>query len=110
DEQDPKRLSAKSVELPVPASVSLDEPRREWRRLHHCEPPRLSRDLLVRRIGYRLQELQHGGLCQSTPRKLKTLAKMFRTEGRIAPDPGLSLKPPVPGWCANGMAALTPSR
>ena len=93
DGQDPKWLFAKLVELPVPAHVSLDELRREWRRLHNCEPPRLSRDLLARRIGYRLQELQHGGLNKSTRRKLKTLAKMFRTEGRVAPDPGLSLKP-----------------
>ena len=81
------------VELPVSASASLDELRREWRRLYHREPPRLSRDLLMRGIGYRLQELQHGGLSKSTRRKLKTLAKMFRTEGRVAPDPGLSLKP-----------------
>jgi hypothetical protein len=89
----PTNLSANSAELPVPASTSLDELRQEWRRLYHCEPPRLSRDLLARGIGYRLQELQHGGLSNSTRRKLKTLAKMFRTEGRVAPDPGLSLKP-----------------
>jgi hypothetical protein len=88
----PKRLSAKP-EFPVPASAGLDELRREWRRLYHCEPPRISRDLLMRGIGYRLQELQHGGLIKSTRRKLKTLAKMFRTEGRVSPDPGLSLKP-----------------
>jgi hypothetical protein len=94
---EPKRhadkLSAKSAALPVAAGTSLDELRREWRRLYHCEPPRLSRDLLVRGIGYRLQELQHGGLSNSTRRKLKTLTKMFRTEGRVSPDPGLCLKP-----------------
>lgn len=73
--------------------ASLDELRREWRRLYRGEPPKLSRDLLMRGIGYRLQEIQHGGLGKSTGRKLKTLAKMFRTEGRVAPDPGLSLKP-----------------
>jgi hypothetical protein len=28
-----------------------------------------------------------------TRRKLKTLAKIFQTTGRVAPDPGLSLKP-----------------
>ena len=49
--------------------------------------------MLIRGIGYRRQEIQHGGLGKSTRRKLKTLAKMFRTEGRVAPDPGLSLKP-----------------
>ena len=79
---------------PLPLDdASLDELRREWRRLYRSEPPKISRDLLVRGIGYRLQEIQHGGLGKTTRRKLKTLAKMFRTEGRVAPDPGLSLKP-----------------
>jgi Protein of unknown function (DUF2924) len=74
-------------------NASLDELRSEWRRLYRSEPPRISRDLLIRGVGYRLQEIQHGGLGKSTQRKLKTLAKMFRTEGRVAPDPGLSMKP-----------------
>jgi hypothetical protein len=73
--------------------ASLDELRRKWRRLYRCEPPRFSRDLLIRGIGYRLQEFQHGGLGKAMRRKLKTLAKMFRTAGRVAPDPGLTLKP-----------------
>jgi len=73
--------------------ASLDEVRREWRRLYRNEPPRISRDLLVRGIGYRHQELQHGGFGKSTRRKLKTLAKMFQTTGQVTPDPGLSLKP-----------------
>ena len=73
--------------------ANLDELRGEWRRLYRSEPPRISRDLLIRGVAYRLQEIQHGGLGKSTQRKLKTLAKMFRTEGRVAPDPGLSLKP-----------------
>ena len=73
--------------------TSLDELRREWRRLYRSEPPRISRDFLIRGIGYRRQEIQHGGLGKSTRRKLKTLAKMFRTDGRVAPDPGLNLKP-----------------
>jgi hypothetical protein len=90
---EPDKLSAKPANLTVSTSANLEELRREWRRLYHRDPPRLSRDLLVRGIGYRLQELQHGGLSNSTRRKLKTLAKMFRAEGRVAPDPGLSLKP-----------------
>lgn len=36
--------------------------RDEWRRLCRSEPPRISRDLLMRSIGYRLQELEFGGL------------------------------------------------
>jgi hypothetical protein len=75
------------------AHASLEKLRGEWRRLYRCEPPRVSRDLLIRGIAYRYQELQHGGLGKTTRRKLKTLAKMFRTTGRVSPDPGLALKP-----------------
>src|SRR5262249_16006365 len=73
--------------------ANLEELRRNWRELYCSEPPRISRDLLIRGIGYRRQELQHSGISKSTRRKLKTLARMFRTTGRVAPDPGLSLKP-----------------
>jgi hypothetical protein len=92
-------ITQRRRELPLTAvthtldDASLDELRCEWRRLYRSEPPRISRDMLIRGVGYRLQEIQHGGLGKSTRRKLKTLAKMFRTEGRVAPDPGLSLKP-----------------
>ena len=88
----PMRIARRRGHLALD-DASLDELRCEWRRLYRSEPPRISRDLLIRGIGYRLQEIQHGGLGKSTRRKLKTLAKMFRTEGRVAPDPGLSLKP-----------------
>ena len=36
--------------------------REEWRRLVRSEPPRISRDLMMRAIAYRLQELEFGGL------------------------------------------------
>jgi DUF2924 family protein len=90
---DQKRLSSRPIRPTAFEGLSLDELRREWRRLYRSEPPRISRDLLIRAIGYRLQETQQGGLSKATRRKLKTLAKMFRTTGRVAPDPGLSLKP-----------------
>jgi hypothetical protein len=77
----------------VQADASLDELRREWRRLYHNEPPRISRDLLILGIAYRLQEIEHGGLGKATLRKLRTLAKTLRTTGRVGPTPGLSLKP-----------------
>ncbi len=73
--------------------ASIDEVRREWRRLYRSAPPKISRDLLIRGIVYRLQQFRHGGLSKSTLRRLNTLAKMFRTEGRVAPNPGLALKP-----------------
>ena len=90
---DLKEQSSRPERPPAGAGDSLDELRREWRRLYRSEPPRISRDLLIRGIGYHLQEIEHGGLSRSTRRKLKTLAKMFQTTGRVAPDLGLSLKP-----------------
>jgi hypothetical protein len=74
-------------------ALSLDKLRAEWRRLYRSEPPKISRELLARGIAYRRQELAHGGLGKTSRRKLKALAKMFRTTGRVGPDPGLALKP-----------------
>jgi hypothetical protein len=74
-------------------SLGLEELRREWRRLYHSDAPRISRDLLVLALGYRLQEIEHGGLGKSTRRKLRTIAKALRTTGRVGPTPSLSLKP-----------------
>jgi Protein of unknown function (DUF2924) len=73
--------------------LDLEGLRHEWRRLHKCEPPRISRDLLVLAVGYRLQEIEHSGLGKSTRRKLQTMAKGLRTTGRVTPTPSLSLKP-----------------
>ena len=77
----------------VQADMSLNELRGEWRRLYHSDPPRISRDLLILGIGYRLQEIKHGGLGRTTLRKLRTLAKTLRATGRVGPTPSLRLKP-----------------
>ena len=77
----------------VQADASLDELRGEWRRLYHTDPPRISRDLLILGIAYRLQEVEHGGLGKATVRKLRTLAKTLRATGRVGTMPSLSLKP-----------------
>jgi hypothetical protein len=74
-------------------SLGLEELRREWRRLYQGEAPRISRDLLVLALGYRIQEIEQGGLGKATRRKLRTIAKALRTTGRISPTPSLSLKP-----------------
>jgi hypothetical protein len=74
-------------------SLSLEELRSEWRRLYHGDAPKLSRDLLVLALGYRLQEIEHGGLGRATRRKLQTIAKSLRTTGRVGSMPSLSLKP-----------------
>jgi len=74
-------------------SLDLEELRGEWRRLYHREPPKISRDLFVLALGYRLQEIEHGGLGKVSRRKLQTIAKALRRTGRVGPTPSLSLKP-----------------
>jgi Protein of unknown function (DUF2924) len=71
------------VEIDRLRSLGLEELRREWRRLYHSEPPRISRDLFVLALGYRLQEIAQGGLGKATRRKLQTIAKALRTTGRV---------------------------
>jgi hypothetical protein len=67
------------------SDLSPDELRKEWRRLYRTQPPRLSRDLLVRAIAYRIQELRYGGLSKGTNRKLAALVQARRSDAEIAP-------------------------
>jgi hypothetical protein len=77
----------------VRADMTTDELRREWRRLYNSDAPKLSYDLLVLGIAYRIQEIEHAGLGKATLRKLRTLAKSLHSTGRVGPSPALSLKP-----------------
>jgi hypothetical protein len=63
-----------------------DELRKEWRRLYRGQPPRLSRDLLVRAIAYRIQEIRYGGLSKATSRKLAALVQARRSDAEMAPE------------------------
>ena len=72
--------------------MPLHDLRSEWRRLVGAEPPRLSRDLLLRALAYRVQERAHGGLSRASLRQLKVDV----AEGGSAitrASPALSLKP-----------------
>jgi hypothetical protein len=54
------------------SALTIFELRGEWRRLHRMPPPmRLSRDLLIRGIIYKLQERAYGGLSLAAARKLE---------------------------------------
>ena len=54
-------------------SLALDNLRKKWRRLHQTPPPRrLSRDILLRGITYKLQENAFGGLSKAILRKLQS--------------------------------------
>ena len=63
----------------------------EWRRLYRAMPPtRLSRDLLIRGVAYRLQEQAHGGLSLGTKRRLRSLAEGADQRGRVAAAPAVA--------------------
>jgi hypothetical protein len=84
------RLSDRLAAL---ADLSLGDLRLEWRGLFRADPPRLSRDIIIRAIAYRLQEIAYGGASKATQRLLATFATEFETGGTIAPPPGPKIKP-----------------
>jgi len=70
--------------------------RAEWRRLYRSHPPkRITRDLLIRAIAYKLQEQLHGGPSNATKRKLRAFAQELESRDGTVFDPGISLKPGV---------------
>jgi Protein of unknown function (DUF2924) len=89
----PDNTSQVSDRLVVLAGLSLADLRLEWRRLFRANPPRLSRDIMMRAVAYRLQEIAHGGASKATQRRLMTLAAEFEMGGTIAPPPGPKIKP-----------------
>jgi hypothetical protein len=86
----PLELSRKIAALTDQTAQQL---RDEWRRLYRDHPPRLSRDLLVRVIAYRVQEIAYGGLSKATQRKLVALTKELEANGSIVSDPGPHVRP-----------------
>lgn len=73
--------------------LTAQQLRDEWRRLYRGQPPRLSRDLLIRTLAYRIQELAHGGLSKSTQRKLAKLTKELSVKGAITISADVQLRP-----------------
>jgi hypothetical protein len=75
------------------SASTIFELRGERRRLHRAPPPmRLSRDLLMRGITYKLQERPLGGLSQSILRKLERLNLDSEASDAQKPAPPISLK------------------
>lgn len=85
----PVRQNELSQRISTLNELTSQQLRVEWRRLYRGQPPRLSRDLLIRTVAYRMQELAHGGLSKATQRTLATLAKELEANGSvtIAADP-----------------------
>lgn len=62
-----------AVEIARLEGLAIEKLRQEWRRLHQTPPPRrLSRDILLRGITYKLQENAFGGLSKAVLRRLQS--------------------------------------
>jgi hypothetical protein len=73
--------------------LALSELRQQWRTLYKSEAsPHLSRELLLRAVAYRLQEVALGGLRPARQRQLRQLAHQFKETGEIRRRPSLELK------------------
>jgi Protein of unknown function (DUF2924) len=82
-----------SEQIVVVQQLEMVGLRAEWRRLFRTQPPSLSRDLVMRAIAYRLQEVAHGGLAKATVRKLGSLAAVLEADGEIGLVSGPQIKP-----------------
>jgi hypothetical protein len=75
-------------------TLDLGELRRRWRGLYKTQAPRhLSRELLVRAVAYRMQELVRGGLHPEPQRQLLRIAQQFKEIGVAAIRARPELKP-----------------
>ena len=74
--------------------LDIAELRRWWRRLYKAEAsPHLSRELLVRAVAYRMQELALGGLRPEPQRQLLGIAHEFKETGGVRMRARPDLKP-----------------
>jgi hypothetical protein len=72
--------------------LGLRELRQQWRVLYKADAsPHLSRELLLRAVAYRMQEVVLGGLRPQRQRQLRQFAHQLNDsqEGRISPRPEL---------------------
>jgi Protein of unknown function (DUF2924) len=75
------------------AALSTYDLRERWADLYGMAPAlRISRDVLVRGVAYRIQEAAQGGLGKSCRRQLLRLAEALRDGGAIPATQGQSFK------------------
>jgi hypothetical protein len=87
--------SAIAGKLGALASLSIKELKREWRSLYGSAPPlRISRELLVRAVAYRIQEQALRGLKEPTRKLLLRLAN----DARDGKPLKLSASAPTSAW------------
>jgi hypothetical protein len=84
-------IEARIIALEALTTADL---RIEWRRLYRTTPPtRLSRDLLLRGVAYKVQEQAHGGLSLGIERQLRSRSEGADHRGGSAAALAITLKP-----------------
>jgi hypothetical protein len=74
--------------------LDTGELRQQWRALYKAEAsPHLSRELLVRAVAHRMQEVALGGPRPRPQRQLRQLAQQFKQSGGANTPPRPELKP-----------------
>jgi hypothetical protein len=75
-------------------TLDIGELRQQWRALYKTQvPPSLSRELLVRAVAHRMQEVALGGLRREPRRQLLRIAQQFKQTGEAAIRARPELKP-----------------
>ena len=75
------------------AGLDTNVLRQRWFELFGTAPaPRISRDVLIRGVAFRIQEEAHGGLDKSCRRQLYRMAEVLRDGGSIPVSQGQSFK------------------
>ena len=73
--------------------LDLAELRQQWRALYKSDAsPHLSRELLLRAVAYRMQEVAFGGLRAERQRQLRQIVEEFNQTGEVRRRPRLELK------------------
>ena len=74
--------------------LDLSELRQQWRALYKADAsPHLSRELLLRAVAHRMQELALGGLRPQSQRQLLRIAREFNETGAANTQPRAELRP-----------------
>jgi hypothetical protein len=75
-------------------TLDIGELRQQWRGLYKTQAPvNLGRELLLRAVAYRMQEVALGGLRPARQRQLRQMAQQFNRIGAANTPPRPELKP-----------------
>ena len=81
-------------ELKRLTDMNTSDLRTEWhKRFGRTPASRLSKDLMVRAIAYKIQEKVFGGLSKAARKKLRTYRRQIDTNGTIAVATDIRIKP-----------------